>query len=94
MEPFELNPYGVGRCPECGADLATLDIAAHTLAHFPDDIAPYPQHRGAIARRDYLRELARAQELEQRRSEARALLADENPPAPTEPEAETEEGGL
>lgn len=33
----DFNPYGDGRCPECGIDLSTVDPAKHSIAHYGVD---------------------------------------------------------
>ncbi len=36
----DLNPYGDGKCPECGIDLDTVDPKKHAVAHWGDSPIP------------------------------------------------------
>jgi hypothetical protein len=40
-QPENPNPYGEGRCPECGADLNTVDPRKHAVTHWGVDPIQY-----------------------------------------------------
>lgn len=46
---IELNPYGEGRCPECGVDLTTVNVPAEVGRHWSDEPLPVI-HENYLAR--------------------------------------------
>lgn len=43
----DLNPYGDGKCPECGADLQSVDPKKHAVAHYGEGPIPFTPQTAA-----------------------------------------------